>query len=161
MLTHLPLRDSGTMTTSITPCPGHRCFDECHFSSAGFESSKAIHARHSYTNLAHERRRLPQTSGAYHFDSSQPTHLQCPRITASQPPRFKPYCTNRSEEVGLTWSFASSPAVYNKGVDTVRKNSKFYRERQRFDHVSWSSSGCYADSMATQYILNPRINYST
>ena len=70
----------------------------------------------------------PQTSGAYHFDSSQPTQLQCPRINPSQPTRSKLYCTNRSEEEGLTWPFASSLVVHNKGVDTVRKNNKFYRE---------------------------------
>ena len=111
-----------------TPCPGHRCFEEYHFSSAGRESANAAPECHSYTSNAHERRRLPQTPCAYHFDSSQPTHLQCPRINVSHPTRSKPYCTNRREEEGVTWPFASSPAVYNKGVDTVRKNNKFYRK---------------------------------
>ena len=76
-----------------TPCPGHRCFEEYHFSSAGLESANAAHEHHYYTSDEHERRRLPQTSGAYHFDSSQPTHLQCPRINASPPPQSKPYRT--------------------------------------------------------------------
>ena len=60
--------------------------------------SNAAQERHSKTSNAHERHRPPQTSGDYHFDSSQPTHPQCPRINASQPPRSKPYCTNRSEK---------------------------------------------------------------
>ena len=30
-----------------TPCPGHRCFEEYHFSSAGLESANAAQERHS------------------------------------------------------------------------------------------------------------------
>ena len=49
----------------------------------------------------------------------------------------------------------------NKWTIVSLTTSKFYRERQRFDDVSWSSSGRNADAMATQNILNPRINYFT
>ena len=31
--------------------------------------------------------------------------------------------TNRCEEEGKTWPFAPSPAVYDKGVDTVREKT--------------------------------------
>ena len=51
----------------------------------------------------------------------------------------KPYCTNRREEEGLTWPFASSPAVYNEGVDTVRENI-FYRN---FHAVYITIDGCH------------------
>ena len=74
---HTFLSEIAAQDSRDTPCPGHRCFEEYHFSSAGLESANAAHERHSYTSDAHEWRRLPQTSGAYHFDSSQPTHLQC------------------------------------------------------------------------------------
>ena len=65
----------------------------------------------------------PKPPGAYHFDSSSSTHLQCPRINASQPTRPKPYCRNHREKESLTWPFALSPTVYNKGVDAVREKT--------------------------------------
>ena len=127
MLTHLPLGDSGTRVQRH-PCPGHGCLEKFTSHQLGLSRptplKNATLKRATHTNDADH----PQMSGAYHFDSSQPTHLQCRRINASQAPRSKPYCTNRSEEEGLTWPFASSPAVYNKGVDTVRNNNNFYRK---------------------------------
>ena len=123
MPTHLPLRDSGTMTTSITPCPGRRCFDECTSRQLGLSQptplATAILKRLTRTCGDGQH----QKSGAYHFDSSSSTHLQCQRINASQPTRSEPRCTNRCEEEGLTWPFAPSPAVYNNGVDTVREKT--------------------------------------
>ena len=71
----LPLRDSGTMTTSITPCPGHRCFDE--YTSRQLGPSRptplagAILKRLTRTCDDGQH----QKSGAYHFDSSSSTHL--------------------------------------------------------------------------------------
>ena len=127
MLIHLPLKDSGTILQRHS-LPGHQCFEEHNFSSAGLESANAAHERHSYTSDAHEQRRLLHASGAYHFDSSSSIHLQCPRIDASHSPRSKPYLTNCRKEEGLIWPCASSPAVYNKGVDIVRNNNYFYRE---------------------------------
>ena len=53
MPTHLPLRDSGTVTTSITPCPGHR---RIHVSSAGLESANATHEPLCYASDSHVRR---------------------------------------------------------------------------------------------------------
>ena len=84
MLTHLPLGDSGARLQrhSLLSISMFRRF-HFHFSSAGLESANATHAHHSYMSKAHERRRLPQTSSAYHFDSSSSTHLQSPRINAS------------------------------------------------------------------------------
>ena len=61
-----------------------------------------------------------QTSDAYHFDSRSSTHLQSPRINASQPTRSKPYSTNHREEEDPTWPFALSRAVYNSGVMCAR-----------------------------------------
>ena len=55
----------------------------------------------------------------------------------------QPYGTNRSEEEDLTWLFASSPAVYNKGVDTVRGNNKFYMRMRYADggsHYVWQKA---------------------
>ena len=71
----------------------------------------------------------PKPPGAYHFDSSSSTHLQCQRINASQPTQSKPYCTNRREEEGLTWPFTPSRAVHNRGVDNVRKRLQIYKQR--------------------------------
>ena len=119
MLTHLPLGYSCTRLQD-TPCPGHRCFEDFTSPQLGLSrptpSMRATLNRATNTNDAGS----PQTSGACHFDSSQPTHLQCPRINDSQPPRSKPYCTNRREEEGLTWPFTSSQAVYNSAVMCAR-----------------------------------------
>ena len=57
-----------------------------------------------------------QRSGAYHFESRSSTHLQSPRINASQPTQSKPYSTNHRDEEDLTRPFALSQAVYNSGV---------------------------------------------
>ena len=45
--------------------------------------------------------------------TSIPAHQHTCNVqeSASQPARSKPYCTNRREEEGLTWPFASSLAV--------------------------------------------------
>ena len=110
-------------TTRDTPCPGHQCFDEFTSHQLGLSRPTPL-VRASIigvtqtSNAGH-----PKPPGAYHFDSSSSTHLQCHRINASKPTRSKPYCTNRSEEEGLTWPFAPSPAVCNKGVDTVREKT--------------------------------------
>ena len=120
MPTHLPLRDSGTMTTSITPCPGHRCFDE--YTSRQQGSSRP-------TPLASAiLKRLTRTcddgqhqkSGAYHFDSRSSTHLRSPRTNARQLTRSKPYNTNHCDEEGPTWPLASTQAVHNSGVVFAR-----------------------------------------
>ena len=64
----------------------------------------------------------PQTSGAYHSDSRSSTHLQSPRINASQPTRSKPYSTNHREQEDPTWPFALSRAVFNSGVMRAKNN---------------------------------------
>ena len=130
MLTHFPLGD-GSTRLQRHPLRRTSMFRRISL-LISWAWVNAAHEHHSYTSDAYEQHRLPQMSGAYHFDSSQPTHLQCPRINASQPPRSKPYCTNRREEEGLTWPFASSPAVYNKGVATVRRATKFTENSMRY-----------------------------
>ena len=47
---------------------------------------------------------------------------------------------SHSEEEDLTWPFASSPAVYIKGVDTVRNINKFYR---KLHAVFITTDGCH------------------
>ena len=105
-------------TTRDTPCPRHLCFDKFTSRQLGLSRptplvSATLVGVTQTSNAGHSK-----PSGAYHFDSSSSTHLQCQKINASQPTRSKPYCTNRCEEEGLTWPFASSRAAYNKGVDT-------------------------------------------
>ena len=84
MPTHLPLRDSGTMTTSITPCPGHRCFDEYTPRQLGLSRptplASAILKRLARTCDDGQH----QKSGAYHFDSSSSTPESPEPTLASQ-----------------------------------------------------------------------------
>ena len=121
MPTHLPLGDIATRLQD-TPFPGHRCFEDFTSRQLGLNRPtppmSATLNRATNTNDAGS----PQTSGAYHFDSRSSTHLQSPRINASQPTRSKPYCTNLREEEDPTWPFASSQAVYNSGVKCSRTN---------------------------------------
>ena len=49
-------------------------------------------------------------------------------VTLEQATTVQAILYNRSEEEDLTGPFASSPAVYNKVVDTVRNNNIFYRK---------------------------------
>ena len=100
--------------------PRTSMFRRFHFSSAGLESANAAHERCSYRATNTNDAGSPQISGAYHFDSRSSTHLQSPRINASQPARSKPYNTNHREEEGPTWPFASTQAVHNSGVVRAR-----------------------------------------
>ena len=115
MLTHLPLGDSATRLQD-TPFPGHRCFEDFTSHQLGLSRPtppmSATLERATNTNDAEH----PQTSGAYHFNSRSSTHLQSPRINASQPTQSKPYSTNHREEDDPTWPFALSRAIYNSGV---------------------------------------------
>ena len=115
MLTHLPLGDSGTRLQD-TLCPGHRCFED--FTSRQPGLSQPTPPMSATLNRARIPTTLgsPQMSGAYHFDSRSSTHLQSPRINASQPTWSKPYSTNHREQEDPTWPFALSRAVYNGGV---------------------------------------------
>ena len=115
MLTHLPLGDSGTRLQD-THCPGHRCFEDFTSRQEGLSrpTPPMSPTLNRETNMNDAG--SPQTSAAYHFDSRSSTHLQGPRINASQPTRSKPYSTNHREEEDPTWPFASSRAVYNRGV---------------------------------------------
>ena len=108
-----------------TPCPGHRCFEDFTSHQLGLSwptppKGATLNQATNTSNAGH-----PETSGAYHFDSSSSTHVQSPRINASQPMRSTPYRTNHREEEGPIWPFASSRAVHNTGVDSVRKDNKF------------------------------------
>ena len=103
-------------TTRDIPCPGHRCFDEFTSRQLGLSRptplvSATLIGVTQTSNAGH-----PKPPGAYHFDSSSSTHLQCQRINASLRTRSKPYCTNRREEEGLVWPFTPSRAVHNRGV---------------------------------------------
>ena len=89
LLTHLPLRDSGTRLQD-TLCPGHRCFDDITSHQLGLSRPtpvmNATPKRATNTNdTDYPRRQVHITS-----------------IPVCQPPRSKPYCTNRREEEGLT-----------------------------------------------------------
>ena len=99
-----------------TPCPGHRCFEDFTSRQEGLSrpTPPMSPTLNRETNMNDAG--SPQMSGAYHFDSRSSTHLQGPRINASQPTRSKPYSTNHREEEDSTWPFASSRAVYNSGV---------------------------------------------
>ena len=123
MLSHLTLGDNGTRLQD-TICPGHRCFEDLTSRQLGLSRPtppmSATLNRAAHMNDAGS----PQTSCAYHFDSRSPTHLQSPRINASQPTRSKLYSTNHREEEDPTWPFASSQAVQNsnhKKENTVWK----------------------------------------
>ena len=76
--------------------------------------------RATHTNDAnHPRRQVPITS----IPVSQHTY----NIQESTPAiEHGPSHTVQTVVKRRAWPFASSPAVYNKGVDTVRKNNKFY-----------------------------------
>ena len=91
-------------------------FRRFHFSSAGLESANAAHERYSYRATNTNDAGSPQMSGAYHFDSRSSTHLQSPRINASQRTRSKPDSKSHREEEDPSWPFALSRAVYNSGV---------------------------------------------
>ena len=121
MLTHLPLRDSGTRLQD-TVCPGQRCFEDFTSHQLGLSRpmppmSATLKRATNTTDAGH-----PQMSGAYHFDFSSSAHLQCLRINTSQPTQSKPYSTNHREEEDPTWPFASSRAVFNSGVMCARTN---------------------------------------
>ena len=92
------------------------------FSSAGLESANAAHERYSYRATNMNDAGSPQTSGKYHFDSRSSTHLQSPRINASQPTRSKPHSTNHREEEDPNWPFAFPQAVFKSGVMCARTN---------------------------------------
>ena len=123
----------------------------------------------------------PRTSGAYHFDSRSSTHLQSPRVNASQDTRSKPYSTNHREEEDPTWPFALSRAVYNRGVMCARTNLRkktpcgiqnlglsrptlpmsttLNRATNTNDAGSPRTSGAYHfDSRPSTHLQSPRVN---
>ena len=97
MLTHLPLGDSGTRLQRHS-LPRTSMFQRIISHQLGLSRPTPLMNASLRRAMHMSDDGRPQTSGAYHFDSSQPTHLRCPRINASQPPKSKPYFTNRSEE---------------------------------------------------------------
>ena len=120
MPTHLPVRDNGSITTSITSCPGYQCFDEFTSHQLGLSQLTSLVSATLIRVIQTRDAGYPKPSGAYHFDSSSSTHLQSPRNNASQPTRSKPYSTNHCEEEGPTWPFASTQTVHNSGVVRAR-----------------------------------------
>ena len=110
-------------TTQDTPCPGHRCFDEFTSRQLGLSRTMPLVSATLIGATRMNNARHPKPPGAYHFDSSSSTHLQCQRINASQPTRSKPYCTNCREEEGLLWPFTPSRAVHNRGADNAQKSN--------------------------------------